>query len=1259
MTSKSKSVKKEVQIVEKEIKENVLSQNIADYAEKAYLEYALSVVKGRAIPSVEDGLKPVHRRILYAMFREGMIHTSVHKKSARVVGNVLGLYHPHGDQSVYEAMVRQAQDFSVRYCLIDGQGNFGSRDGDGAASMRYCFSADTRVMTERGLVKIIDIQEDKSSLVEQIDLKVNSLKGTQTAIKWLYSGIQDVVELETEKGYKVVCTPNEPLYVLDENLNFVWKNVENLKIGEHVSLNTINRVFPKGGNLLGYKSDKISVPEKMSVSFAKFLGYLLSDGSMRMAGTSIEFGSSDVEVLNQFKSLAKELFPDCILKERTVEPNKLTQIVSNLDHHYVNINSVELVKFLSYLGIQPCYAAQKEVPEIIFQSSKEEVAGFLSAYYEGDGSFSSTTKNQTLSLSSTSLKLLDQVKQLMLNYFGIITNKIHVDKSYNKEKISYRIQVTNSEDINIFKNEIGFLSKRKNENLNKLNVTELNSLGFKRNYIPNLSQYLTSVFSNLEISAKYIRDENGEKLLKQNVFNFSLSKFKKVKTEFKLKAYLAKWSPLAKERFSNVYNKLNNILECGYYNDKIVSIKKLGEKIPVYDLTVEDTHAFVANGFIAHNTEAKLSGITQLYLDEIKDNCVDFSPNYDGSEMEPNLLPARVPFILLNGNPGIGVGMSSDLPCHNLSEVVSAVIEYLENDKATLADILKHIKGPDFPTGAQIISSASDIEKMYAEGKGSIKVRSKYVIEGEGGKSWKLVFNEIPHTVAVKKIMEEIDVLFNPEDKLKNDKSKPASQVKKISQEQLRIKTLFSSLISKYTDASDKDNPVRLVIEPKSFKQDPQELVNVLLAYTSLEYSYSSNFTVVGRDGRPVQKTLMEIIAEWTDFRLETIERRVKHHLQKIAERLHILEGRSIILNHIDEVIKIIKNSEKPKEDLMKRFGLSEIQAQDVLELRLRQIGNLELQSIENEIKELTKKQDELKKIISSEKNLKKQAIKELTADMQKYGDPRKTEIKEAEKVDLGAVNEKSAMVAQEDITVAVSEKSWVKVFKGKKNPDDLSFKEGDKLDYHFYCKNTDTLCIFDITGKVYNYPLHELSKDGAPINTLAQIGAKISLVCPINKDFKYVLSQDSGYGFIVSGENLLTRMKAGKDMITVADDGKILQPLFFAASEDISKYRVAIITTENKFLIYKLDNISEIGKGKGVVICGLPDNHKIKNIKLVKDDIVVFKTSSKLVKEQNLKLEGEALAAYEKGRATKGGFLPLKDKATSVDFLKEDIKLD
>jgi len=779
---KTKKVEvKDIKASLKDIKEKIIEKNISDYAETAYLEYAMSVVKGRAIPSVEDGLKPVHRRILYAMFKEGMTHTSVHKKSARVVGNVLGYYHPHGDQSVYEAMVRQAQPFSVRYTLIDGQGNFGSRDGDTAASMRY--------------------------------------------------------------------------------------------------------------------------------------------------------------------------------------------------------------------------------------------------------------------------------------------------------------------------------------------------------------------------------------------------------------------------------------------------------------------------------TEAKLDAITQLYLEEIKDHCVDFLPNYDGTEEEPQFLPARLPFILLNGNPGIGVGMATEIPHHNLREVVQATIACLENENATLDDVLEFIKGPDFPTKGQIISSKAEIRKMYAEGKGSIKLRSKYVIETEG-KNWKLVFNEIPFGVSGKKIMEEVDAHFNPEDKLKKDGK---GKEKKISQEQARLKALYTSLIDRYSDASDKDNPIRLVFEPKSNKQNPEELAQILLGTTSLETNYSSNFTVVGRDGRPTNKNLMELIFEWISFRKETVRRRVEYHLQKIAERLHILEGRKIVLNHIDQVIQIIKTSEKPKEDLMEKFGLSEIQAQDVLELRLRQLGKLELDSIEKEVNELLKKQSDLQKIIATEKSLKKQIVKEMTADMEKFGDERLTEIIEAQKVDLSLLQEKTAKISEEDVTLAVSEKGWVKVLKGKKNAEEINFKEGDLLNYHFYCKNTDTLGIFDIDGKVYNYAINEINgKDGSPINTLVQIGNKFSLAFPFNKDNKYILTHNKALGFVITGENLMTRMKAGKEVFRDVTDKIINQPIPFAISEDISEVYFGVLTTENKFLTYKLSEIAEYPKGKGIVICGLPDGQNIKEITLIRNKEISFTVTSKNDNVSEISLQKD-FDTYIKGRSAKGHQLPIKLKEATV----------
>lgn len=1259
--SKKTNVKNIEQVERKIVKENHIERNIAEYAEESYLEYALSVVKGRALPSVEDGLKPVHRRILYAMFKEGMVSNSVHKKSARVVGNVLGLFHPHGDASVYEALVRQAQDFTVRYPLVDGQGNFGSRDGDSPASMRYCFAAPSRIMTEKGLLKIVDIPKvlglkEKPQL--EINLAVNSLNNKEKAIKWLDSGVQKVVEVTTKNGYKVICTPNEPLYVLNEKLNFKWKNVEDLKIGDKVSLLTKNDVVVQSNKCFNYQkvdSSTIEFPTHNSVDFSKFIGYLLSDGSVRLEGTSIEFGSSTIQTYNHFKSLLSSLFKNVTFKERVIPAGTGKEIISTKDHYLITINSTSFVNFLMHLGVNLGYAKERVIPEFIFESSIEEVAGFISAYCEGDGSIVNIEHLKTLALASTSYELLEQMKLLLINYFGIITNKIHVDKVYGDNKVCYRMHINSIEDILLFKEKIGFLSNEKNKNLNAIKMYGSNSVSFKKNVIPNLSNYLTNKIEQLSISNKFILDEKGEKHLKQNIFkNFKLAKFKKIKTENKLNVYFEKWSKQAIEKFPNLYNKLKNIKDKNYFYDEIVEIKKLEEPVNVYDLTVENTHAFVANGFIAHNTEVKLSPITQLYLDEIRDNCVDFMPNYDGTEMEPKFLPSRVPFILLTSSSGIAVGMATEIPSHNLKEVVGATIAILENENITLDEILQnHIKGPDFATRGQIISSYDDIKKIYENGRGSLRLRSKYHVE-QSGKNWKLVFDEIPYGVSGQKVMEEIDLIFNPESKDTKDSKDKKKKEKKITPEQARLKALFTNVLNKCTDASNKDNPIRLIFEPKNMKQDPDELAQILLSSTSLETNISSNFTLVGRDGNPRQKGLMEILYEWIDFRLETITRRVQYHLKKTMERLHILEGRSVILNHIDDVIKIVKESQKPKEDLIEKYGLSEIQAQDVLELKLRQLGRLELDSIEKEIKELTKKQIELNKILSSDKSLKKQMIKELTADMEKYGDERYTEILEAEKADISLVQEKSAKVAEEEITLAISEKDWVKTFKGKKEITDISFKEGDNVDYIFNCKNTDILCIFDVEGKVYNYPLNELNRDGLPMATLGQINTKIALACPIHKDFKYVLAQNSGFGFIVSGENLITKMKAGKEMIKVFNDGEILQPLYFHNTEDISEYRIAVLTTENKVLIYKLSEISEISKGKGVTLVNLPAEHKIKEIKLIKNMEVEFETLGARGKEGNYILKNEEFLKYEKGRNTKGSFLPIKEKSTDIFFKKE-----
>lgn len=1220
--------------------------NISEYSEISYLEYAMSVVKGRAIPFIQDGLKPVHRRVLYSMALNGLYHDKLYKKSARIVGDVIGKYHPHGDVAVYEALVRQSQEWQMRYPLIDGQGNFGSRDGDGAAAMRYCFAADSRIMSELGLVKIVDIPKltkQKGDIV-QTHLNTNSLTSANKITKWLYSGVQSVVEITTEKGYKVRCTPNEPLYVLNENLDYVWKNVEDLSAGDRVSINTKNYVTVQSNKALGYicsdSTNKINIPTHMSTDLASFLGLMLSDKSVSISASTVEFNCSNQQVYTMLKKLANNLFGDCI-KERVVDKHSTD---STKPYYCAAINSTQLVDFLQHIGVSS--ASEKMIPEIIFHSSAQEVAAFISAYWECDGEISLTKNNNALSLFSTSTVVLENMKQLMLNYFGIISNKIHLNKEQSINPV-YKLQITSNDSISKFKSSIGFVSNNKNSKLQESTKIGDNAASFNKNYIPHLATYLHNYFKERSISQKYIINEYNSIVLKQNAIG-KISKFSKLQTAFKLNYYLSLHKDKLAQHFPSLLLKLQDILKREYLNDKIVSIKNTEQQEAVYDLTVEDTHAFTANGFIAHNTEIKLHSINQLYLDEIKDRCVDFQPNYDGAEIEPKVLPSRLPFILLNGNPGIGVGIASEIPSHNMTEVIKATIHYLENPTTTIKGLMRYIKGPDFPTKGLIISSKQEIEKVYTEGKGPIRLRGKYHIEGDA-KNWRLVFEEIPYGVSVEKLMFEIEDIFNPENKLKKDIK---GNTKKITPEQDRKKRLFMANIEKYVDGSNKKSPTRLVIQPKSYKQNPEELAKILLAYTSLEINYSANFTMVGLDGLPVVKNLLTIISEWSTFRLSTIKRRCEYYLEKINARIHILEGRKIILDNIDEAIKIIRFDKDPKAKLIATFKLSEIQAEDVLDLKLRYLSGLELTSLINEMSKLNKEKANLLHIISSQENLKIQMIKELNEDMQKFGDKRLTEIVESEKTDSSEFDEKASAMTAEKITIAISKKGWIKSAKGEKNIEDFSFKEGDTTDYIYYCMNTDTIAVFDDVGKVYNVDLTQVGKE-IPISTLCDMGSsKFSLAYPISKDCKYLLSHSLGYGFIVKGENLFTRIRAGKEMFAIAPGAKQFFPIPIEPQHTINDMYACLISTENKMLIYKLSEISEIGKGKGVGLMGFNEGYTLKNIQLVCTKSVSVKVQEKK-KDYVLSIDNQEFDRYVQKRSVsaKGKILNTKDKTATIDF--------
>jgi len=476
-------------------------------------------------------------------------------------------------------------------------------------------------------------------------------------------------------------------------------------------------------------------------------------------------------------------------------------------------------------------------------------------------------------------------------------------------------------------------------------------------------------------------------------------------------------------------------------------------------------------------TEARLSKITGLLLDEIDMGTVDFVPNYDGSTEEPRQLPARLPFTLLNGASGIAVGLATEIPSHNLREVADACIALVKNDKLSDEELLAIIPGPDYCGGGQIISPAGDIADAYRTGRGSLKVRARWKIEDLARGQWQLVVNELPPGVSAQKVLEEIEELTNP--KVKAGK-------KALTQDQQLLKASVLAVLDVVRDESSKDAPVRLVFEPKTSKIEQQELITTLLAQTSLETSAPINLTMVGLDGKPVQKSLRQIISEWVAFRQTTIIRRSQHRLAKVLDRIHILEGRQLVLLNIDEVIHIIRNSDEPKAALIERFKLSDRQAEDILEIRLRQLARLEGIKIEQELSELRGEQGKLEEILGSPAALRRLMVKEIEQDAKTFADPRRTLIQEEKK----AVAE--VKVVDEPVTVVISQKGWVRARQGHgHDATSFAFKAGDGLYGTFECRTVDQLIVFGTNGRVYSVPVAVLPGargDGQPITTLIDL---------------------------------------------------------------------------------------------------------------------------------------------------------------------------
>jgi topoisomerase-4 subunit A len=629
-------------------------------------------------------------------------------------------------------------------------------------------------------------------------------------------------------------------------------------------------------------------------------------------------------------------------------------------------------------------------------------------------------------------------------------------------------------------------------------------------------------------------------------------------------------------------------------------------------------------------TEARLTPIARVLLDELNEGTVEFSPNYDGSHHEPRLLPARLPMVLLNGASGIAVGMATEIPSHNLGEVVQAAQLLLREPGAGTARLLDCIPGPDFPGGGQLISSTEEIAAVYESGRGTLKLRARWRFEELARGQWQMVVTELPPGTSARRVQEEIEELLNP---------KVRAGRKALTPEQQQSKQVVASVLERMRDECSRDAPVRLVFEPRTSRIERQELVNTLLAHTSLEGNVAINLVMIGRDGRPSQKGLAAILGEWVGYRVETVRRRSRHRLDKVLDRIHVLEGRQQVLLNIDKVIRVIRNSDQPKADLMQAFRLSERQAEDILELRLRQLARLEGIRLEQELEELRKQEAGLRKLLDADTALRRQVAKELDEDAKKFGDARRTLIESSERTVL------ETRVLDEPVTVIVSTQGFVRARSGHgHDAAQFAFKAGDSLYGAYECRTVDQLVALGSRGRVYSVPVANLPSargDGLPVSSMIELEAGTRIVAYVagTADTPLLLSSSAGTGFACQLGDLLSRQRGGKQFLNLDEGAEPLRPALVDPQRDD---RIACVSGGGRLLVFPATEIkAQSAGGRGVIFLALDEGEKmIGAVSCGSQGVVVSGTAVRGGKPVRAELSGKDLAAYAGNRARKGHLL-------------------
>jgi DNA gyrase subunit A len=1003
----------------------------------SFLDYAMSVIVSRALPDVRDGLKPVHRRVLYAMHEAGLQPNRPTRKSARVVGDVMGNYHPHGDSAIYDALVRLAQPFSMRYPLVDGQGYFGSVDGDPAGAMRYCTTGDTRVATAEGTVRLDSIAPDATPESDTpVSLEVLDRLGRPVRASMLFhSGDHPTLRLRTAEGFELKGTVNHPVLCLVDMAGvplLMWKLLDEVERGDRVLILRKPRVDPR----------EISNRDRAT---AILLGAFVSEGwfGERRGG----FNNVDREF---FETILRS-YDEIVGGSRYVYER---EIRSGGVLHELDVQNLEAVRRSPLACLVGVPSAAKDIPELVWRSPLAFKRAFLQALFAGDGSCSLLPRRSIqVSYSTYSEKLAVEIQRLLLE-FGVVSRICR----YAKGEV--KVVIGNCRDARLFATGVGFLGAKQRKLERALG--SLPSSGALRSHdrVPHVADYIRAESGSSRVDRHWLARHNVD--------------------------HVERWEEgraaiLERITSAEVQKVIEPLVSGDYYYATVESVTPGGVE-PVYSLRVDtDDHSFVTNGFVSHNTECRLSRMATELLRDIDADTVDFEPNYDESRRQPTVLPSRFPNLLVNGSSGIAVGMATNVPPHNLGEVVAGIVAMIEDPDIDVERLSQHIKGPDFPTGGSIVGRGG-IRDAYRSGRGRITVRGRAHIEQlRGGKS-AIIITELPYGVR---------------------KAGEGGVIEKIA-DLVKAGTLTEVPLSDEAlqDHSDKEG-MRIYVELKR-EAIAQVALNKLFKLTPLQTTFGYN-AVALVDGVPKTLSLLELIRYYLEYQREVVTRRSKFELRKAEKQAHVLEGYLKALDQLDAVIALIRaaaDTDEARAGLMRDFDLSEVQAQAILDLRLSRLTKLAREEIQRDYNDLQERISELRAILGDPARIDGVIKEELLEIKELYGksDDRRTEIVQAEdELEL------EDLIAEEDMVIAITRSNYIKRLpvttyreqrRGGIGVMGMDLKDEDYIEHLFVASTHDYILFFTNVGKVYRLKVHEL-----PLGSRQSKGRAIQNLLPFRQD--------------------------------------------------------------------------------------------------------------------------------------------------------------